>query len=216
LISGSIAYADSWRINFWTIVGLGTAVALGVTVTSGRLSQNADDKQLSVTQRLKGLDWYGLVTQLPMTICLFLCLQWAGTTYKWSNWRIIVLFALTGVLAILFFVAERIGGKTSMISLPLLRQRNVAFSCLVGFCNFAALWILDNYVSFIENYPPYHCGLAANGPVASTVFPSSARSRYPGFRFDVSTDYAKYVHLRASKWTLYIETWLYQSSVTSW
>ncbi|KAJ5289223.1 hypothetical protein N7478_002253 [Penicillium angulare] len=146
LISGSIAYGDSWRINFWIIVGLGTAVALGVIVTSGRLSQNADDKQLGVSQRLKGLDWYGLVTQLPMTICLILCLQWAGTTYKWSNWRIIVLLALTGVLAILFFVAERIGGKTSMISLPLLRQRNVAFSCVVGFCNFAALWILDNYL----------------------------------------------------------------------
>ncbi|KAJ5094686.1 hypothetical protein N7456_010547 [Penicillium angulare] len=146
LISGSIAYADSWRINFWIIVGLGTAVALGVVITSGRLSQNAQDKQLSVIQRLEGLDWYGLVTQLPMTICLILGLQWAGTTYEWSNWRIILLFALIGVLAILFFLAERIGGKTSMISLPLLRQRNVAFSCVVGFCNFAALWILDNYL----------------------------------------------------------------------
>ncbi|KAJ5723124.1 hypothetical protein N7488_001159 [Penicillium malachiteum] len=123
--------AGMYMIKFWTIVGLGSAVALGVTVSSGRLSQNADDKKLSVTQRLKDLDWYGLATQFPMTICLILCLQWAGTTYKWSNWKIIFLFALSRVLAILFFVAELIGVKTSMIFLPLLRQRNVAFSCVL-------------------------------------------------------------------------------------
>lgn len=66
-------------------MGLGSAVALGVAVSTGHLSQNADDKQLSVTQRLKRLDWYGLATQLPMTICLILSLQWAGTTYDWSR-----------------------------------------------------------------------------------------------------------------------------------
>ncbi|GAM42419.1 efflux pump antibiotic resistance protein [Talaromyces pinophilus] len=146
LISGSIAHADNWRINFWTIVGLGSAVALGVSVSVGHLRQNADDKQLSVTQRLKRLDWYGLATELPMTICLILSLQWAGTAYAWSNWRIILMLTITGVLAILFFVVEHIGGSNSMISLPILRQRNVAFSCVVGFGNFAALWIFANYI----------------------------------------------------------------------
>jgi predicted MFS family arabinose efflux permease len=43
-ISGSIAYADNWRINFWTIVGLGSAIALGVAVSAGHLNQNADNK----------------------------------------------------------------------------------------------------------------------------------------------------------------------------
>ncbi|KAJ5775632.1 efflux pump antibiotic resistance protein [Penicillium nucicola] len=146
LISGSIAHADNWRINFWTIVGLGSAVALGVSVSVGHLRQNVDDRQLSVARRLKSLDWYGLATELPMTICLILGLQWAGTTYSWSNWRIILLLTVTGLLAILFFVVEHIGGSNSMIPLPILRQRNVALSCVVGFCNFAALWIFANYI----------------------------------------------------------------------
>ncbi|KAJ5232831.1 hypothetical protein N7468_005787 [Penicillium chermesinum] len=146
LISGSIAHADSWRVNFWAIVGLGSAVALGVSVSVGHLRQNANDDQLSVGQRLKRLDWYGLATELPMTICLILGLQWAGTTYAWSNWRIILLLTMTGVLALLFLVVEHTGGSNSMISLPILRRRNVAFSCVVGFCNFAALWIFTNYL----------------------------------------------------------------------
>ncbi|OKL60564.1 hypothetical protein UA08_03943 [Talaromyces atroroseus] len=145
LISGSIAHADNWRINFWTIVGLGCAVALGVSVSVDHLHQNADDKP-SAAQRLKGLDWYGLAIELPMTICLILALQWAGTTYAWSNWRIILLLTVTGVLVILFFVVEHIGGSNSMISLPILRQRNVAFSCVAGSCNFAGLWVFSNYL----------------------------------------------------------------------
>ena len=213
LISGSIAHADNWRINFWTIVGLGSAVALGVSVSVGHLRQNADDKQLSVTQRMKRLDWYGLATELPMTICLILSFQWAGTVYAWSNWRIILLLTVTGVLAILFFVVEHIGGSNSMISLPILRQRNVAFSCVVGFCNFAALWIFANYVSSIENNLSHHCWQGANGSVDPRLFSSSAWSKYPSIGFDVSTDHAKYVHLRAGQWTFYIYNRLFQSSI---
>jgi hypothetical protein len=150
-----------------------------------------------------------------MTICLILSLQWAGTTYGWSNWRIILLFTVTGMLTILFFVVEHIGGKISIISLPILRRGNVAFSCVAGFCNFAALWIFANYVSSIENYLPHHRRHAANGSVDPYLFSSSARSKYLGFSFDVPPNHTKYVHLRAGEWTLYIEDRLFQPSINS-
>ncbi len=120
------------------------------------MRQNADGEDSSVAQRLRRLDWYGLATVLPMTICLILSFQWAGTVYAWSSWRILLLLTVTGVLAILFFAVEHIGGVNSMIPLPILRQRNVAFGCVAGFCNFAALWIFGNYVSYIENNLPHH------------------------------------------------------------
>ena len=190
-------------------MGLGSAVALGVSVSVGNLRQNMDDKQLSVTQRLKRLDWYGLATEVPMTICLILSLQWAGTVYDWSNWRIILLLTVTGVLAILFFVVEHIGGSNSMISLPILRQRNVTFSCAVGFCNFAALWIFSNYVSSIENHPPHRFWQGTNGSVDPRLFSSRARSRYPSFGFDVSADHDKHVRCRVGQRIFYIQDRLF-------
>lgn len=98
-------------------------------------------------ERLKRVDWAGFATELPMTVCLVLSLQWAGTLYAWSNWRIILLLAITGVLLVVFFAAEYRAGDNSMVSLKMLRQRTVAFASVITFCNFAALWAISFYVS---------------------------------------------------------------------
>jgi hypothetical protein len=55
------------------------------------------------------IDWRGLATELPMTVWLVLSLQ-----YPWSNWRIILLLTITGVLLVVFFLAELRAGDNSM------------------------------------------------------------------------------------------------------
>lgn len=39
---------------------------------------------------------------MPAIICLLLALQWGGSKYEWSNWRIILLFVLFGILIAIF------------------------------------------------------------------------------------------------------------------
>ena len=59
------------------------------------------------------MDVVGNVLFLPSIICLLLALQWGGTTYPWSNGRIIALFTLFGVLLVGFIVVQIKLGKSA-------------------------------------------------------------------------------------------------------
>lgn len=84
---------------------------------------------------------------VPMTLCLVMDLQWAGTTYPWASWRIILLLTLAAVLLAVFLIVEYRAGDKSMVSLKMLRQRSVAFASIIVFCNFAHLSVIAYYVS---------------------------------------------------------------------
>lgn len=52
------------------------------------------------------LDWIGTVLLFGIITCLLLALAWGGNQYEWSNWRIILLFILGGVLIMVFAAWE--------------------------------------------------------------------------------------------------------------
>jgi predicted MFS family arabinose efflux permease len=106
-----------------------------------------ENAHLSSRDGLKRIDWVGFAINVPMTLCLVLGLQWAGTTYSWGNWRIILLLAIAVVLIAIFLIVEYRTGDASMVPLKILRQRSVAFASLVTFCNFAHLAVISYYVS---------------------------------------------------------------------
>lgn len=64
-----------------------------------RQTRNEND---TLVQRVMRFDPFGTIVFMPGIICLLLALQWGGTTYAWSSWRIILLFCLFGVLILLF------------------------------------------------------------------------------------------------------------------
>lgn len=146
LISGTIAHYTTWRASFYIIVPMGVAVVATVFFSIGHIRQS-ENAQLTKMERLQRIDWAGLATELPMTVCLVLGLQWARTLYPWSDWRIVLLLTAAGALLMGFVVAESRARDNCMVSLKSLRQRTVAFASLIAFCNFAALWAVSFYVS---------------------------------------------------------------------
>lgn len=62
--------------------------------------------QLRFLARVKRIDFLGMATFMVATICLLLALQWGGTTYSWSNARIIVLFCMFGCLTATFVAIQ--------------------------------------------------------------------------------------------------------------
>ncbi|KAH8806146.1 putative efflux pump antibiotic resistance protein [Xylogone sp. PMI_703] len=138
LISGTIANYTTWRVSFYILIPLGVAVIITVFFSISHL-RHPEKAHLNRKERLEHIDWIGLATELPLTACLVLGLQWARTLYPWANWRIILLLTLTGALLGIFFFAEYKAGDRSLISLKMLRQRTVAFARLTTFCNFAAM-----------------------------------------------------------------------------
>jgi MFS family permease len=148
-LSGAIAHYASWRISFYIII---PSSALGIVIvffSIGHL-RKADNAHLTNKDVLRKIDWVGFGISIPMTLTLVLALQWAGTVHAWSNWRIILLLVLAGVLTASFILWERKVGENSMIPLKMLKQRSVALASIITFCDFAHLSVVAYYVSILD------------------------------------------------------------------
>lgn len=66
------------------------------------LRNEQNDASVSLSEGIAQLDIIGNILFLSSVICLLLVLNWGGTTYPWSNGRVIALFTLFGVLLIAF------------------------------------------------------------------------------------------------------------------
>lgn len=151
VISGAVARYSKWRISFYIIIPVGVAVILSVFFFVHNI-QRPENASLSNREKLKRLDIPGFAIFVPCAISVILALEWAGTEYSWNNWRIILLWAVAGVLLLVFFGVEYRTGDDSMFPLKLMCQRSVALGAMFTFCNSAALFVTAYYVSVL--FPP--------------------------------------------------------------
>ena len=100
-------------------------------------------------QTLWSLDPIGQILFLPSIICILIALQWAGTTYAWSNARIIVLIVIFAILFIAFVINELRMGSKATIPAGVAFQRTVAAASCFAFFNYAQFFI---FVYFIPIY----------------------------------------------------------------
>jgi hypothetical protein len=110
------------------------------------VSNTAEQANLPFNEKVRQLDLPGMVIFVPLIVCLILALQLGGTIYPWSNARIIVLFILFGVLAILFAYQQWRAKTTATISAKLLGERTVTSGMLFMFATSGALWVFSYYV----------------------------------------------------------------------
>lgn len=146
VISGAVARYSEWRISFYIIIPVGVAVILSVFFFVHDI-QRPGHVDLPSKEKLKRLDAMGFAVFVPLAISVILALEWAGTEYTWNNWRVILLWALAGILLFVFLGVEYQTGEDSMFPLKLMCQRSVAFGAMFTFCNSAALFVTAYYVS---------------------------------------------------------------------
>ncbi|KAJ5707954.1 hypothetical protein N7488_007755 [Penicillium malachiteum] len=162
VISGAVARYSKWRISFYIIITIGVAVILSLLffVHNIKLPENAG---LSNKEKFKRLDVPSFAIFVPWGISVILVLEWAGTEYSWSSWRIILLWAIVGVLFLAFLGVEYRTGDDSMFPLKLMRQRSVALGSMFTFCNSAALFVTAYYLLIyfqaIRDASTFECGL---------------------------------------------------------
>jgi MFS family permease len=113
-LSGAIAHYASWRISFYIIIPSSFLGIVVVFFSIGHLRKSGN-AHLTNKDVLKKIDWIGFGISVPMTLTLVLALQWGGTVHAWSNWRIILLLVLAGVLTAFFIFWERRAEENSMI-----------------------------------------------------------------------------------------------------
>ncbi|KAI0873983.1 major facilitator superfamily domain-containing protein [Hypoxylon argillaceum] len=133
-IGGALVNTIGWRWGFWINLPAGGILFAILLFFFHPPSQTVSGDQLTrktTWQKLRELDFVGAVAIMGSLVTLLLALQWGGSVYAWSNGRIIALFVVFGVSAILVGLYESRLGNAAIFPTRLLKGR--AFVAVIGF-----------------------------------------------------------------------------------
>lgn len=103
-------------------------------------------KTNNLASLLQNIDWQGTILIVPAIICLLLALQWGGEKYPWSNWRLVLLLCLFGVLIIIWTYVQVQLGDRATVPLRLLRQRVISFGSIYVMSAYGSVVLILYYV----------------------------------------------------------------------
>ncbi|KAI8933398.1 hypothetical protein NX059_010013 [Plenodomus lindquistii] len=133
LVGGTFTDSASltWRFCFYMNVPIG-AVAFAAVFFLLHL-QSATKERLSLVGQVKRLDPLGLLFFTPSMVCVILALQWGGTTYAWSEPRIVGLLVTFVATFIAFLVVEYKIPDTAMAPPRVVLNRSVGGAMIFVF-----------------------------------------------------------------------------------
>lgn len=104
------------------------------------------EKAIPWRERAHQLDLGGTALFVVDIVVCLLALQWGGSKYPWSNWRIILCLVLFGVLTIVFIITQYYMKEFATIPFKIISQRSVAAACWFSFALGAAFFVLIYWV----------------------------------------------------------------------
>ena len=146
LIGGALTSALSWRWCFF--INLPTAAAPAALLLCLKLPKQTSSNQKSQIQKLRELDLLGFFFFAPAVLCLLLALQWGGSTYGWSNERIIALFVLSPILFTIFCLVQHRKQDEAMLPPRILKKGTIITASLFSLSLAACRAIVQYYVGF--------------------------------------------------------------------
>lgn len=141
------------------------AIVVFFQVPEGAVAHSATSKRGTKTRReiLMEFDPIGTLVLMPAVICLLLALQWGGTTYAWSNGRIIALFVVFGVLLVIFLYIQHRQQDRATVPPRVLRNRTVwagaFFAFTVGASFFLAIYFLPLWFQAVKGASAVRSGI---------------------------------------------------------
>ena len=145
LLGGAFTDGPGWRWCFWINLPLGAITLLVIFFFFKSPTRKAEAK-VSFMTRVKQLDLAGTGLFIVDVVVILLALQWGGSKYAWGNWRIILLFALFGVITIAFLGLQWYLGDNATVPFRIISQRSVASACAFAFLLGSAFFILIYWV----------------------------------------------------------------------
>ncbi|KAK1674095.1 major facilitator superfamily transporter [Colletotrichum godetiae] len=161
-LGGVFVDKATWRWCFWINLPLGGVTFL-VVLFLLKLPAPPKKETQSVREFISNFDLVGTLLIIPWIICLLLALQWGGTEYPWSTWRIVLCWCLFAVCFLSWaFVQYREGDKAT-VPFRILFQRSMACACWLMLLLFSLLFIEVYYIPIwlqaVKNHSAYQSGI---------------------------------------------------------
>ena len=150
ILGGVLTDRASWRWCFWINLPFGAVAFLAVILFYAEPPRR--HTEMSVSQKLRQIDFVGALTLIAAIVCLILALQWGGTEYPWADSSVWGCFLGFGILIIVFCIIQVVlGERATMPPRILCRQRTVACSAI-----FSAFLAMALYTHIYCKCNPIH------------------------------------------------------------
>jgi len=144
LLGGVLTQKLSWRWCFYINLPIG---GLSLIVTALCMTDTSAKKTTNIKKVLGTLDLSSTAIFLPAIICLLLALEWGGSTWSWSNGRIIALLVLSAVLLAVWSWLQVRKGDSATVPLRIAKQRSIITGAIFAFALSGALILGEYFVS---------------------------------------------------------------------
>jgi hypothetical protein len=133
------------RWCFYINLPIGAITFLGILVFFSSPPRKTE-ASIGWRSRIVQFDPYGTIVFIPGIVCLLLALQWGGSKYPWSSWRVILLFVLFGALISIFVGVQLWKGDNATVPPRILKQRSMASSSWFAICLGGSFFVFVYYL----------------------------------------------------------------------
>jgi hypothetical protein len=161
----------TWRWCFYLNLPIG-----GFTIAAILLFFHAPPPQGiqgGIIAHIIHLDPLGVFCFIPSIVSLILALEWGGTTYAWSNPKVIGLLVTFAALFIIFVVVEALNSNKAMIPARVALDRSIAsamiFMFLIAGAMMSVVYYLNIWFQVVKGDSATRAGLSTLPMVISLV-----------------------------------------------